>query len=100
MKWLTRCVVYFIIATPVVIIMMPFYLLKVLCDFMMFIDDKYFDWLDSIIQDQIKNEPKSEYDKRRRNRRNMEGDTDVIDNIGLLIVYTKNKKVLKKHRIG
>ena len=45
MKWLTRCVVYFIIATPVVIIMMPFYLLKVLCDFMMFIDDKYFDWL-------------------------------------------------------
>lgn len=51
MKWLTRCVVYFIIATPVVIIMMPFYLLKVLCDFMMFIDDKYFDWLDSIIQD-------------------------------------------------
>lgn len=30
----------------------------------------------------------------------MEGDTDVIDNIGWLIVYTKNKKVLKKHRIG
>ena len=25
----------------------------------------------------------------------MEGDTDVIDDIGWLIVYTKNKKVLK-----
>lgn len=54
MKWLACFVVYSIVAISVVIITAPFYLLKVLCDLMVCMNDKCFDWLDNMIQDKIK----------------------------------------------